>query len=63
MGEIYDEIMDLQRKVICDLIYQKIQELGGKLPKTTRIFRIEYNQGSIVTDHLRVVWIWYKHIK
>ena len=34
MEEIYEEIMELQRKGRYDLIYHKAQQLGGRTTKT-----------------------------
>jgi hypothetical protein len=54
MEEICDEIMDLQRKGIYDLLYQKAQQLEGRNTKIVRTFGKD-NQGNIAIDHQRVL--------
>ncbi len=49
---------DLQKKGKYDLMYQKAQKLGGRTSKATQMFRIEDNQGNIVTDHPQALRIW-----
>jgi len=39
-------------------MYQKAQKLGGRTSKATQMFRIEDNQGNIVTDHPQALRIW-----
>ena len=62
MEEICEIIMDLQKKGRYDLMYQKAQQLRGRTSKAIRTFRIEDNQGNIVTDHRRALGIWEKYI-
>ena len=57
MEEICEEIMDLQRKGRYDLMYQKAEQLGGKISKVIRIFGIKDNRSNIVTDHQRALRI------
>ena len=41
MEEICEEIMDLLKKGRYDLMYQKVQQLGGRTSKVIRMFGIE----------------------
>jgi hypothetical protein len=63
MEVIFEEIMDLHKTGQYDLMYQKVQQLGGRTSKAIRIFGIEDNQGNIVTDHQETIKIWEKYIK
>ena len=44
MEEMCEEIMDLQKKGGCDLMYQKAHQLGGRTTKVIRMFGIKDNQ-------------------
>ena len=63
MEEIFEEIMDLQKKGRYDLMHQKAQTLGGRTIKAIRTFGIEDNQGDSVTDHRQALRIWEKYIQ
>ena len=52
--------MDLQNKGRYDLMYQKAQQLPGRISKAIRTFGIKNNQGNIVTDHQWAIKIWGK---
>ena len=47
MGEICQEIMDLQEKGSYDIMYQKAQQFGGRTSKAIRTFEIDDNQGNM----------------
>ena len=51
MKEIFDKIMDLQRKERNNLMYLKTYKLGETTTKATRTFGVEARQGNIVTGH------------
>ena len=63
MEEICEEIMELQKKIRFDPMYQKTQQLGGRTSKVIRTFGIEDNQGNTITDHLKDLRIWEKYIE
>ena len=54
MEVIFEEIMDLHKTGQYDLMYQKVQQLGGRTSKAIRIFGIEDNQGNIVSSLLLI---------
>ena len=63
MEEIFEEIMDLQKKGRYDLMHQKAQQLDGRTGKAIWTFGIEDNQGNIVTDHRQALSTWEKYLQ